>query len=191
MRSLRFMVLLAATTLLVTACGDDDDTTAATDGDTTVTESAPAGDDDDGGDDDDPVVDAELGRCGFLAGFTPAFEEFDPNTMYGGGEAVDYGQMFAPMARAMSDVASSAPSEIRDAFEVMADRFEAAADQLEGVVVDFSDPSGIDPEAAAALETFGESFDDEFESASDEVSEWLEANCADLADAFDLDAFGG
>jgi hypothetical protein len=188
MRSLRLMALLMATTLLVTGCGDDDDTSAATDGDTRVTEPASA-DDDDGGDEGEPV-DAELGRCGFLAGFTPAFEEFDPTTMYGGGEAVDYGQMFGPMARAMGDVASSAPSEIRDAFEVMADRFQAAADRLDGVVIDFSDPTSIDPEAAAALESFGESFDDEFESASDEVSEWLEANCAELADAFDLDAFG-
>jgi hypothetical protein len=187
MRSLRFMALLAVATVLFTACGDDDDTSTATDATPPATEDVPDGDGDEGDADADA---AGLGRCGFLAGFAPAFEEFDPNARYGGAEAIDYGQIFGPMAQAMGDVASSAPSEIRYSFEVMADRFQDAADRLEGVVIDFSDPTSIDPEAAEALESFGESFDDEFEAASDEVSEWLEANCAELADAFDLDAFG-
>lgn len=189
MRSLRFIALLFATTVLLTACGDDDDTSAATDDTSTPADDTAS---DDQGDDADEGAGsgAALGRCGFLAGFAPAFEEFDPNAMYGGAEAVDYGQIFEPMARAMSDVAGSAPSEIRDSFEVMADRFQEAADQLQGVVIDFSDPTSIDPEAAAALESFGERFDDEFEAASDQVSDWIDANCAELADVFDLDAFG-
>lgn len=192
MRPSRALVPVAALALLLAACGDDDTTTAADD--TTVDDTtADTGDGDardDAGDDDRREVPG-VGSCGFLAGFAPAFEDFDPTTMYGGGEAIDYGQIFEPMARAMSDVASSAPSEIRDSFETMAERFEEVADRLEGVVIDLSDPMGIDPEAASRLEALETSFDDEFEAASDQVGEWLEANCSDFADVFDLDAFRG
>lgn len=185
---------LVAVALLVTACGDDDDTSAATD-DTvvdetteTATEEETAGD---GGADIDEETMAEgLGECGFLTGFATAFEDFDPTAVYGGEEATDFGQLFAPLAQATQDVAEAAPEEIRDAFRTMADGFSEIAAELEGVVIDFADPESMDPEAMAKLESLGEAFGDEYEAAAEEVDAWVSENCADLADTFDLDAFG-
>lgn len=185
---------LVAVALLVTACGDDDDTSAATD-DTVVDETTETateeGTEDDGGSDIDEEAMAEgLGECGFLTGFATAFEDFDPTAVYGGEEATDFGQLFAPLAQATQDVAEAAPEEIRDAFRTMADGFSEIAAELEGVVIDFADPESMDPEAMAKLESLGEAFGDEYEAAAEEVDAWVSENCADLADTFDLDAFG-
>ena len=135
MRPTPLLAMLAAIALLFAACGDDDDTSTATDDTTeqateTETEES-AGDDADS--DDDVAFGGDLGECGFLAGFATAFEDYDPSTIYSGGEATDFGQIFAPLAEAAQDVADAAPEEIRDAFRTMADGFTVVAEELEGV----------------------------------------------------------
>jgi ABC-type enterochelin transport system substrate-binding protein len=186
---------LIAVALLLAACGDDDDTSTATDdtvADDESTETTTEEETEDGGDSDlDEEAMAEgMGECGFLTGFATAFEDFDPTTMYGGEEATDFGQIFAPLAEATEDVAEAAPDEIRDAFRTMAEGFSAVAAELEGVVVDFSDPESMDPETMAKLESLGDAFGDEYEAAAEEIDVWVNENCADLADTFDLDGFG-
>lgn len=188
----RLLSLLVVLGLLVAACGDDDDTSTATD-DTSeasedTTETTEADDTDDGLDED--AMAESLGECGFLAGFATAFEDFDPTAMYSGEEATDFGQIFAPLAEAAADVAEAAPSEIQDAFRTVADGFAAVADELEGVVIDLTDPEAMDPEAMAKLESLETSFGEDFESASAEIDAWMSENCADIADGFDLGGFG-
>lgn len=193
MRRTRVLSLFVVLGLLVAACGDDDDANTATE-DTTADEDAETEDtDQDDSDDGDEVEDAlaeGLGECGFLTGFATAFEDFDPTAMYSGTEATDFGAIFAPLAQAAHDVADAAPSEIQGAFETVAEGFGAVAEQLEGVVIDLSDPESMDPEAMAKLESLDSSFGADFEAASTEIDAWISENCADLAESFDLDAFG-
>lgn len=187
----RLLSLFVVLGLLLAACGDDDDTTAATE-DTTSGEEAETedtSDRDDAGEVEDALAEG-LGECGFLAGFATAFEDFDPTAMYSGTEATDFGAIFTPLAEAAEDVADAAPSEIQDAFRTVAEGFGAVAEQLEGVVIDLSDPQSMDPEAMAKLESLETSFGEDFEAASMEIDAWISENCADLADEFDLDAFG-
>jgi hypothetical protein len=193
MSRIRLLSLLAVLGLLFAACGDDDDTTTAA-SDTTERTADDASDDDS---DDDGLTDDEreelagsLGDCGFLVGFAEAFADSDLDQAFTSGEAVDFGQLFGPMAAAMREVADAAPGEIKDAFQTVAEGFNAVADQLDGVVIDMSDPANMDPEAMAKLESMDTEFDEDFERASEEIEAWMEANCADFADAFDLDTFG-
>lgn len=192
---------LIAVALLLAACGDDDDTSTATDDtavdveeeteDTTEEETEAETDDEDSDSDvDEDAIAAGMGECGFLTAFATAFEDFNPTAMYGGEEATDFGQIFAPLAQATQDVAEAAPDEIRDAFRTMADGFGAVAEELEGVVVNFADPQSMDPETMAKLESLDGAFGDEFEAASEEIDAWMTENCADLADGFDLGGFG-
>ncbi len=194
MRRTPLLGALIAIALLLTACGDDD-TEAATDDtvaepteDETATETETESED--VGDIDEDAVAGDLGECGFLTGFATAFEDFDPTTMAGGGEATDFGELFGPLAEAAQEVADAAPDEIEDAFRTMADGFTAVAEELEGVVIDFADPESMDPEAMAKLESLGTAFEGEFEAASAEIETWVGENCGDLADRFDLDSFG-
>lgn len=189
MRRTPLLAMLAVFALLFAACGDDDTSTATEDTVEDPTEAVTEEPDDDE-DDDEAAFSGDLGKCGFLTGFATAFEGFDPTTMYGGGEAADLGQIFAPLAAAAQDVAESAPAEIRDAFRSVAEGFTLAAEELEGVVLDFSNPEAMDPETMERLETLGTAFEGEYESASAEIEAWMNENCADLADRFDLDAFG-
>ena len=193
MRRSRLLSLLVALGLLVSACGDDDSSTdSSAEGDTTDASSELVETTD-----DEPTDVAEdalaegLGECGFLAEFATAFDDFDPTAAFSGAEAVDFGQMFAPIAEAAQDVAADAPSEIEDAFETVAERFSTVAEELDGVVIDMSDPENIDPEAMAAFEDLDASFGEEFDAAGEEIDAWMSENCADFAEALDLESFGG
>jgi len=190
----RAIALLAILGIGLAACGgDDEDDTATEDsveeptGTTAPTETTDAGDE---GDDDLDELAEGLGECGFLAGFASAFAEVDPATAFTSGEAVDFGALFGPLAEAARQVADDAPDEIQDAFETIADGFTTVAEELEGVVLDVSDPENVDPEAMAALEGLDTSFDEEFDAASQEIEAWVADTCPDAADALDLDAFG-
>lgn len=195
MRFMKVFALLVVASMALGACGDDDSgetATGSTAGEETAGEETAGdetpGDGDDTGVDEDALAEG-MGECGFLAGFATAFEDFEPPGVGGTGET-DFGAMFAPLADAAEDVADAAPSEIRDAFETVAEGFRTAADELEGVVLDLSDPENVDPEAMARLEELESSFSPDFEAAGEEIDAWIQDNCGDLADAFDLDAFG-
>ncbi len=188
--------LLAVLALLFTACGDDDDTSTAaedtteeTDDSTTET-SEPEDDASDDGD-TDSIGAAGLGECGFLAEFADSFDDLDPTALFATGEEVDFGSFFGPLAQQFQQVADAAPSDIQDAFRTVADGFTEVADQLEGVVIDLSDPENVDPEAMAKLESLDSTFTGDFETASAEIDAWVTENCGDLASEFDLDGFGG
>lgn len=194
------LALLAALSLLLAACGDDDDTAAEAettepdDGsdDTGSDDTQDTGSDDTETGDDDPDLDgADLGECGFFVDFAAAFEDVDPTELFAPGGEADFGSFFGPIAEQFQNVADGAPDEIQDSFQVVADEFGAVAEQLDGVVLDLSDPQNVDPEALAALETMETSFDTpEFNAASDEIEAWMDANCSQFADAIELDTFG-
>lgn len=195
MRRFRLLSLLVALGLLVSACGDDDDTTTGTTDDTAEDDTETSATleettDDEPADIDEDALAEGLGECGFLADFATAFDDFDPTAAFSGTAAVDFGQMFTPIAKAAAAVAADAPSEIKDAFETLAEGFSTVAEQLDGVVIDMSDPQSIDPEAMAAFENLDASFGDEFDAASEEIDAWMAENCADFAEALDLENFG-
>lgn len=191
---------IVAIALLLAACGGDDDSTTATDDTTEETSEATEEEtettsEDDGTEPEETEVDEEalaesMGECGFLAAFATAFSEFDPTTMYSGEEATDFGQLFAPLAEATQEVAEAAPEEIRDAFGTLAEGFDRVAQELEGVVLDLTDPEAMDPETMAKLESLDTAFGEEYEAAAAEVDAWMTENCSDLAEEFDLGAFG-
>lgn len=191
MRRIRLLSLLVALGLVVSACGDDDaGTTDATAEDDTETSATVEDTDDESTDVDEDALAEGLGECGFLAEFATAFDDLDPTAALSGTEAVDFGQMFAPLAEAAEDVAAEAPSEIKEAFETLAEGFGTVAEQLDGVVIDMSDPQNIDPEAMAAFEDLDSSFGAEFDAAGEEIDAWMTENCADFAEALDLENFG-
>lgn len=194
MRRSRLLALFAALALIFAACGDDDDasddvvdtptseettTTEADDDETTTTT-------EDEDDDDEEATGGTggitgVGECGFLAEFATAFEEFDANQMFGEGEG-NFGDVIAGMATGLDNAAKAAPSDIKDEFQLMADGFSHAADQLAGVSFDISDPSSMDPEVMQAFEEASAVFEDpQFMAASDRIADWMEDACPDFA----------
>ncbi len=171
--------LVGVLALLLGACGDDDD--ASTDAGT-VENDGSASDSGDG-DVEEAAEDAAEGEidaafdgdCAFLGQFAGAgFEEgFDPTAALTGGDA---GEAFAILAEQFEEVADAAPGEIEDSFATLAEGMGSFAEAFSGI--DFSDPSSIDPEALESLEAFEDGPGAEFEAASEEVSAWIEENCA-------------
>lgn len=191
MRRTPILALLTVLALLVSACGDDDASTATDDTVADATdEVSEETTEDSAGEDDGEVAAGETGECGFLAGFATAFEDFDPSAVYSGEEATDFGELFTPLAEAADDVAESAPEEIQEAFRTMAEGFGAVAEELDGVVLDLSDPEGMDPETMAKLESLETSFGADFEAASTEIEAWIGENCAEYAERFGLEGLG-
>lgn len=165
--------LLAALALLLAACGDDDSASNAE-------QQA-----------EDAISDRLGGECGFLAEFAGVMDDFDPTSAMGSGGSIDFGEFYGELADEFHEVADAAPDDIQDSFQVMADAVTSAAEQLEGVELDTSDPQNMDPEALAALESLDESFGEEFSDATQEVDDWIQENCSGLADDFDLGDSGG
>lgn len=182
--------LLAVLGLVFAACGDDDD--IATSSEDTQPDVDADVDDADAPDEglDEDAFSGDLGECGFFVEFATAFDEIDPASLFATGEEIDFGSFFGPLADEFEDVAAAAPDEIRDAFRTVADGFSDVAEELEGVVIDLSDPESIDPETTAKLEALESGFGAEFDAASEEIDAWMEANCPDFADELDLESFG-
>lgn len=193
----RLLSLFLALGLLLAACGDDDDTTEASTDDTTeetADDTATDTSEDDEGSDDDGSSglpsDVDLGECAFMADFAMTIDSFDESALLG-GEDGSFGDFIGATADALDEVADGAPDEIADAFRTMADTFGQAADELEGVQLDFSDPENMDPEAMQAFEQVGQLFSDpEFEAASTEIDTWMQAECPDLAGELNMDETG-
>lgn len=174
MRPTRVVLLLfAALAMLLAACGDDDSASNAE-------QQA-----------EDAIGERFGGECGFLGEFAGAMEDFDPTGAMGSGESIDFGEFYGELAAEFQEVADAAPDDIRDAFQVMADSVTSAAEQLEGVELDTSDPQNMDPEALAALQSLDQSFGEEFSDATQEIDDWIQENCGGLADEFDLGDTGG
>ncbi|MGK2928963.1 MAG: hypothetical protein ACSLFO_05230 [Acidimicrobiales bacterium] len=175
------LALVGVLSLLLGACGDDDDD--ATSGDAETVENDESASDAGDGDVEEAAEDAVEGEidamfdgdCAFLGQFAGAgFEEgFDPTAALTGGDA---GEAFALLAEQFEEVADAAPGEIEDSFATLAEGMGSFADAFAGI--DFSDPSSIDPEALETLEAFEDGPGAEFEAASEEVSAWIEENCA-------------
>lgn len=186
MRFRSIMALLAALCLFLAACGgDDDDTNAADDGkeqadnqdDGEATDAD--GDDEASADVDDPDAadipdDLDLGECGFLADIFAGFETEGMNLFSGDG--------MSDMAEGLSNAAGNAPSEISDQIATMATYFGDVAEALDGADIDLSDPANVDPAAMEAMtEAMSQLEDAEFTAASEEFSQWAEANCSEIA----------
>jgi hypothetical protein len=82
------------------------------------------------------------------------------------------------VATYFDEVAERVPEAIRDDFRVFADAYGEFAQALADADVDFSDPSTMDPEAAAQLQGLAEAFSaPEVQAASENIQAWVTENC--------------
>lgn len=173
--------LAVAFAMFVAACGGDDDDTTTDAGGSGSGDSQSESDAEQAAED---AIGANLGgECSFLGKFAGVGleESFDPSAAFAEGGEVDFGALYGPLAEEFGEVADAAPSEIKDAFQTMTEALGTLADQLDGVTLDFSDPTNIDPEAMAKFEELGEVFEDsKFEDASNEIEAWIESNCENV-----------
>lgn len=182
-RPWKLLALLLSLAVVFAACGDDDDS-----GDDSSEESSGDVSDDvlDDLEDDqedlaeDVISDQLGGECGFLGEFAGAGigSAFDPTSLMNPTGSTDFGALFAPLAEELQEVAAAAPGDIRGDFELVAGAFAELAGEMEGIVIDFSDPSSMDPAALEQLEGLGEIFEsDEINTATENIDAWIEENC--------------
>jgi hypothetical protein len=153
---MRRISALAMATLMgfaVVGCGGDDGDTA--------NEIIPSNSDDGGGDSGGTDADIAAGfvdeDCQFLlAGL------FANPAAAGDEETADQ----------LAAIAEKAPEEIQDAMEILSNGYAQMAEALQDV--DASDPQAY-AEAMAGLESV---FDEEYEEASDTVTDYVDENCS-------------
>ena len=148
----------------LTACGGDD-----SDDDATATTEAPSSDDgssDDGGSEDDGMVDVD--DVPGLSGLGSVMS----------GTETDFSQI----AAYFSEVADNLPDEIADDFEVFGAAYAEFGQALEDAGIDLENMSEADPASIQALMPALEAFDDPaVQEASDNISTWMDENCAAAA----------
>ena len=165
MRRITAMTMVAVLGLGFTACGSDGGN--ETTGDTTTTASDTTGDTTDGTIGDVPagLVDED---CAFL--LAGAF--LNPLAITQGAPGANIDESAAELQA----IADKAPDEIKDAMEVITDRYSQMAEALKDV--DLSDPqSYTSPEVQQALQGLDDLFDAEYEAATQTVSDYVQANC--------------
>lgn len=163
----RLVALVAAASLTFAACGDDDGDTSTGANPLEPSEQA------------EKDAAGELGEgCAFLGEFASGFEgAVDPEAFFGNAGDGDLGASFGAVADEFADAADAAPDEIADAIDTMAESFDQAASELEGMSFDASNPEDVDPELFAAFERLEKAFSAEFEAAADEVETYVAENC--------------
>jgi hypothetical protein len=168
MRRITMLALAAVLALTGAACGDDDDSSdeAETTDDGGSTDDGSTTDDggDDGATDSSAFLDED---CQFLlAGLNP-LAGLSP------GSDTD----IQDLSDQMQAAAEEAPDEIQDAMATIADGYAEMAEALDGV--DLSDPQALaDPEVSQKLAELESTFDDDFQAASETVSEYMTENCS-------------
>ena len=171
MRRITMVALVTVLALVGAACGGDDDdattedTEASDDGGTT---------DDDGGDegattDLGDIVDDD---CEFL--LAGAF--LNPLGAVASGQAGD----LEDSNERIEAIAEAAPDEIADAMETIN---EAWAEMIAAFKdVDLSNPQAFaDADVQAKLEDLQDVFDDDYEQATQELSDYVDENCTGAA----------
>lgn len=163
----------------LTACGGDD-----SDDDATATTEAPSSDDgssDDSGSEDDGMVDVDdvPGLTGECEELVAAYLEASSGLgSVMSGTETDFSQI----AAYFSEVADNLPDEIADDFEVFGAAYAEFGQALEDAGIDLENMSEADPAAIQALMPALEAFDDPaVQEASDNISTWMDENCAAAA----------
>lgn len=158
MRRILALAMAALLALSVSACGGDDSSSGEQD--TTAGDGDAATDDGggDGGTDADIAAGLVDEDCQFLLAGLFA------NPAAGAGDEETADQLAA--------IADKAPEEIQDAMEIISSGYAEMTEALEDV--DASDPQAY-AEAMAGLEDV---FDDEYEAASQTVSDYVDENCS-------------
>jgi hypothetical protein len=162
------LAILVASALVLVGCGDDDDLDAVPSSDE---DGDGGGSSDDGGDDDVDLGDLS-GDCLRAAQAMGAVIAI----AFGGGDTdIDEAR------EQLEELADNAPDELEDDFDTVAEYYEAYAEALEDAGYDPEDPPSSAAEqqrmAAALGEALEELDDEEFQEASDNVSEWLDEEC--------------
>ncbi|MFZ6005438.1 MAG: hypothetical protein ACOYXM_16065 [Actinomycetota bacterium] len=157
------LALAAMLSVGLVACGDDGDSTSEA---TTTTTSAESTDDTTGGL-------GELSDCAeVLAAYAGASGSIGASL---GGAASDD---IEAAAEYFEEVAARLPDDISADFAIWAEAFSAYVEALADADIDFSDPSSIDPEKLAALESLGEAFEDPaVEEATANIEAYFDSNC--------------
>ena len=170
MRRFASAALAAVLVLSAAACGGDDggeggeETTTSTAADTTG--------DDGGGSDGGTDADVAAGLLDEDCQVLLAGAFLNPLAAAVPGADAD----FDTTSDQLEAIAEAAPDEIEAAMATIADGFRQFAAVFEDV--DLQDPQSFaDPEIQAALQDLEEVFDDEYEAASQAVSDYVESNC--------------
>jgi hypothetical protein len=173
------MAMLALLALVAGACGGDDDsssdTTEASD-DGGTTDDGATTTDDGGSTDDDGGTDAAVGLglvdedCQFLL----AGAYLSPlAALVPGADAEEYQEN----AEQLEAIADKAPEEIQDAMSTLTAAWAEMQEALQDV--DFSDVQSLmDPETQEKFEDLESVFDEEYDEASQTVSDYAAENCS-------------
>jgi hypothetical protein len=153
-----------------TACGSDGGNEAT--GDTTTTTGDGTGDTT-GDTTDGTIGDLPAGLVDEDCAFLLAGAFLNPLAITQGAPGANIDESAAELQA----IADKAPDEIKDAMEVITDRYSQMAEALKDV--DLSDPqSYTSPEVQQALQGLDDLFDDEYEAATQTVSDYVQDNCA-------------
>lgn len=170
---MRRITALAMATLLALAagaCGSDGDSTTS---DTQASTGGGSTTGDDGSSSDGSNASVPAGLVDEDCQFLLAGAFLNPLAAATPGSESDVGDSAAQLEA----IAAEAPEEIQDAMATISDAYAQMADALKDV--DLQDPqSYTDPEVAAALEDLSSVFDEDYEQASQTVSDYVTDNCS-------------
>jgi hypothetical protein len=163
MRVLRMAVAIGCVAVLV-ACGSDS-------GDDFGSPATSGSSSDDGGSTDGSAAAGLVPEdCQFL--LAGAFVNPMASAVPGAG-----GTDVEQVADQLDAIAAQAPSEIQDAMALLSESYAAIAEVMAGI--DMSNPASFaDPEVQQQFDELDETFDDEYEAASQAVSDYVEENCS-------------
>mgnify|MGYP001226969715 CR=1 FL=1 len=162
----------------LTACGgdDSDDEAAPTTEAASSDDSSSADDGGDGGDDGMVEIDDVPGLSGECEELVAAYLEASSGL---GSVMSGTDTDFSQIAAYFSEVADNLPDEIADDFEVFGQAYAEFGQALEDAGIDLSNMAEADPAAVQALMPALEAFDDPaVQEASENISDWMDANCA-------------
>ena len=168
MRRITGLAMATLLALAVGACGGDDDSSSEA-----PTTTAPAGDDGSASDDGSTDAAAAAGLVDEDCQFLVAGAFLNPLAGAMSGAEDDFDESAAQLEA----IAEEAPEEIQDAMATISDAFSQMADALKDV--DLDDPQSFaDPQVQAAFQDLEDVFDEEYEQASQTVSDYVAENCS-------------
>jgi hypothetical protein len=169
MRRITALAMAALLGLAGAACGGDDEGASTDDTSASSDDGGSTGDDGSGGTDGDLDLGFVDEDCQFLVA---AFAN-NPLVAAMAGQDADYEEN----AARLTALAEKAPEEIQDAMATISEAFDEMAAALEDV--DLSDPQAFaDPDVQEAFADLEPVFDEEYEEASQTVSDYASENCS-------------
>ncbi len=177
MASRRLPVLLTAVVLVFGACGGDDDAAdgGAPDDTVAATTTAPSDDGSAGGDEGD-AGDLALGFGGECQEALAAMGAAVSGV--GGAFSGQVNEDLLQSAEELKAMADAAPDEIRGDLQVIAEVISGFYQSVSDAGIDLGSGETPSPEQIEQLAELSAQFDQEaYQTATDNVTEWFEANC--------------